>query len=228
MIFWYLFLIYMIYSFLGWLIEVIDLYFIEGKFVNRGFMIGPYCPIYGKAVLIVIYFLKDYLEKPVGLFVMSVVVCAIIEYMGSFILEKIFHTRWWDYTHKKYNINGRICLENLVLFGIGCMLVMYVVNPFIVGILSKIPEKILIIISICIFIIYLCDFIISFDIIWKFHKISDGSKKDNTESVTAYVKKEIEKKNKMLYNRLVSSFPHLKVIRERREKFHERRRKKSK
>ena len=79
-----LYLIYMVYSFLGWLVEVIDLFIGEHKFVNRGFLIGPYCPIYGKSVLLISILLNRYIDKPILLFIMSMLICTVIEYLGSF------------------------------------------------------------------------------------------------------------------------------------------------
>ncbi len=202
----------MFYSFLGWVIEVIDLYIIEGKFVNRGFLIGPYCPIYGKSVLLITLLLNRFTSNPILLFIMSMVICTIIEYLGSYVLEKIFKTRWWDYSHKKFNINGRVCLSNMLLFGIGSLVVMYIINPFIMHVLNIMPKYLLITIAILIFLIYTADNIISFVIINHFSKSFKSIKEDSTENITQIVKNEIVKQNKKLYNRLIKSYPKLKVI----------------
>ncbi len=212
------FIIFIIYSLMGWFVEVGDTLFHEKKFVNRGFLIGPYCPIYGIALLLVSWLLKNYISKPVGLFVMSVTLCAIIEYIVSFILEKLFKTRWWDYSHKKFNINGRVCLENLIPFGFGCMLVMYVINPLIYKLVNIIPNNILIIIGIILLIIFIVDICISFKIIWKFKEMAQLVRKDNTEKVTEYVRKEVDEMNKSLYSRLINSFPKLQVIKKKKKK----------
>ena len=154
MIVFKLFLFYMFYSFLGWIVEVIDLYIVEGKFVNRGFLIGPYCPIYGKSVLLISLLLKRYENNVFLLFTMSMIICTIVEYLGSYLLEKFFKTRWWDYSHKKFNINGRVCLENTLLFGIGSVIVMFVINPFINNLINLLPNYLLITISFILLIIY--------------------------------------------------------------------------
>lgn len=205
-------LLFTIYSFIGWSYEVILTLIKKKKFVNRGFLIGPYCPIYGVGVLFVTTLLNDYLDKPLGLFILSVVICSLVEYIGSFLLEKIFKTSWWDYSSQRFNINGRICLETMIPFGLGCLLIMYIVNPFFIKILNLIPELILNILAIILVIGLLIDFIISFKIIWKFKKISDDAKKDNTEKVTEYVKNEILKRKKKLYTRLINAFPNLKIL----------------
>lgn len=106
MIFLNYFMLYIIYSFIGWCIEVCESFIRERRFVDRGFLIGPYCPIYGVSLLFIVILLQGYIKKPFGLFIISMVVCGLIEYLASYILEKLFKTRWWDYTHKRFNING--------------------------------------------------------------------------------------------------------------------------
>ena len=112
------FLLFIIYAVIGWCMEVICKLIQYKKFVDRGFLIGPYCPIYGVGALLITFFLNKYVQDPVVLFVMAVVVCGILEYLTSYFMEKIYHARWWDYSSKKFNINGRICLSNLIAFGI--------------------------------------------------------------------------------------------------------------
>ena len=109
--------------------EVICKLIQEKRFINRGFLIGPYCPIYGWGALAITILLKKYLDDPIALFFMSVIICSVIEYLTSYILEKKYHARWWDYSNKKYNINGRICLETLIPFGLLGMIISYFTNP---------------------------------------------------------------------------------------------------
>ncbi len=218
MIVFKLFLFYMFYSFLGWIVEVIDLYVIEGKFVNRGFLIGPYCPIYGKSILLITLLLKRYEDNIILLFIMSMIICTIVEYIGSFLLEKVFKTRWWDYSHKKFNINGRVCLENTILFGFGSVIVIYALNPFINNLINLLPDCLLITISIILFIIYFIDNIISLNIILHFSSSFKNCHIDETENVTELVKKELIKQNKKLYNRLIKSFPKLKILKRKKNK----------
>lgn len=214
----YYFILFIIYSFIGWIIEVINVLIHDKKFVNRGFLIGPWLPIYGTGAILVILLLNKYLEMPIVLFVMSMVVCALIEYFSSFIMEKLFNTRWWDYSTKKFNINGRICLETMIPFGLACMLLMYVVNPLISKWIFKIPTKVAIIIVILLGIAFLIDFIVSFKIISKFKSTQKNIRKDSTEKITEYVKKEILKKQKVLYTRLVNAFPKLKILKKYNKK----------
>lgn len=213
----YMFILFMIYSILGWIMEVSLKLITDKKFINRGFFIGPYCPIYGTGALLVIYLLSKYLDEPVTLFFMSIVICSFVEYLTSFVLEKLFHTSWWDYSDQKFNINGRICLETMIPFGIGCILVMYLVNPFINNILNIIPINILNIIALIVGIIFITDVIISLIIIIKFSKISDNAKVDSTEKVTEYVKNMILKKGKTLYTRFINAFPNMKIFKVKRK-----------
>lgn len=123
------FLLFIIYSFIGWSIEVIGVLVRDKRFVNRGFLIGPYCPIYGFGGISIVFFLTKFMNDPIALFVMAIFICSVLEYSTSFIMEKIFKTRWWDYSDKKFNINGRICLETMWAFGALACFVMYIVNP---------------------------------------------------------------------------------------------------
>ena len=100
---------------MGWCIEVIDTLITTKKFVNRGFLIGPYCPIYGVGAIIMIVSLNRFIDVPIMLFVMSMVIFALLEYYTSYFMEKLFRARWWDYSTKKFNINGRICLETMMI-----------------------------------------------------------------------------------------------------------------
>ena len=213
----FMFLLFIIYSFMGWTMEVLLVLFTQKKFINRGFLIGPYCPIYGVGVLLAINLLSKFLDDAIVVFVLSIFLCSIVEYSTSFILEKLFHTSWWDYSDKKFNINGRICLETMLPFGLGCLLVLYVVNPFIVNLLKEIPINIQNILAIIIFIIFIIDIIVSLSIIIKFSKISNNIKEDNTEKVTSYVKNEILKRGKALYTRFINAFPRMKVFKIRRK-----------
>ena len=133
--------LFLIYSFIGWLTEVSAFLISDKKFVNRGFMVGPVVPIYGTGGILITLFLTRYYNEPVTLFCMAVIVCSILEYFTSYLMEKLFKTRWWDYSNKKFNINGRICLSNLVLFGIMGLVMIYLVNPFLINILNKIEYE---------------------------------------------------------------------------------------
>lgn len=209
----FLFLLFLIYSFLGWFMEV-TLQFIEKKrFVNRGFLIGPYCPIYGWGCLAIILLLYKYKDDFLTLFCMAIVICSILEYSTSFIMEKVFHTRWWDYSDKKFNINGRICLDTMLPFGIlGCF-VLYIMNPFFTNILNHFPTPVLNITACILFIIFLIDNIISFKVILKIRTTIRNVEKDATEEITRKVKSILTKQG-ILYRRLINAFPTIKNTKE--------------
>ena len=206
-----IFILFMFYSFIGWIMEIVFTWFKDKSLVNRGFLMGPYCPIYGSGCILIILLLNKYINDPFALFVMSLVICSILEYMSSYIMEKLFKARWWDYSDRKFNINGRICLETLIPFGLlGCLL-MYVINPFVSNILSLIPSKGLDVIAIILFIIFAIDIITSYSIITKIHLSSRQIIMDNTEEITSKVRKYIYNHSKF-GKRLIKSFPSIKIL----------------
>ena len=206
----YWFIIFIIYSFIGWIIDICDIFFHTKKIVNRGFLIGPYCPIYGVGVLLIIFLLKGFTDSPLALFVLASVICMTLEYLTSYVMEKWFNARWWDYSDRKFNLNGRICLETTIPFGLGAMIVIYVVQPFIVNLLNKIPHSITIIIGIILMIIFIIDAIISFSVITKIKDIDISKFKDDTEEINKKIK-EYLKNSSPLMKRLIESFPDAKI-----------------
>ena len=205
------FLIFMFYSILGWLMEVTLTFVRNKKFVNRGFLIGPYCPIYGSGVLLIMFILKRYLDRPLGLFCMAVIICSTLEYLTSYFMEKIFKARWWDYSNKKFNINGRICLEYAMLFGIGGTLIMYFINPMIINVMDTTSSTVIKVLAITLFIIYIVDNIISYIVMFKFRStVGKLTKGDNTEEITKIIKDKF-KSLSWLNKRLTEAFPNLKA-----------------
>lgn len=124
-----LFVYFFIYAVIGWMCEVVYCSIPEKKFINRGFLNGPYCPIYGVGALIIITFLMPYVSDPILVFFIGIILTSTLEYITSWGMEKLFHAKWWDYSDHKFNINGRVCLLNSFLFGILCVVLMYLVHP---------------------------------------------------------------------------------------------------
>ena len=211
-----LFLAFIIYAFIGWILEIIYTYIRTKKVINRGFLIGPYCSIYGMGCILITLLLKKYYDDPIVLAIMSMIICSILEYLTSYAMEKVFKARWWDYRDRKFNINGRICLETLVPFGIGALVIMYVVNPFIVNLLNIIPEIIIYILFISIFVMFVLDIIISFNAISKIRISSKKILEDSTEEITKHVKKYLLNNFKQ-WKRISKSFPDLKILRNRKK-----------
>ena len=124
------FLIFIMFSVVGWISEVLYVgIFHEHKFVNRGFLHGPLCPVYGFGGVVILILPASLYTTWIPLFFSSMIMCTIVEYFVSWIMEKMFHARWWDYSHYKFNIKGRVCLLNSVLFGFLGLGVIHFVYP---------------------------------------------------------------------------------------------------
>lgn len=199
------FLLFMIYSFFGWVMEMIVCSIYDKKVVNRGFLIGPYCPIYGCGCILIISLLFKYRSDPITLVIMAILICCLLEYFTSYIMEKLFKARWWDYSNKRFNINGRICLETLVAFGALALLLTYIINPFFVGIIDGFSNVLLIVLAMILLVIFIVDMIISLKVISGFKKVARSVNKDNTEEITKKVKELLLERN-WLYKRLVGAF----------------------
>ncbi|MBO4591234.1 MAG: DUF975 family protein, partial [Eubacterium sp.] len=128
------------YSLVGWLWEMALYIAATGMIVNRGTMHGPWLPIYGCGGLLIILLLKPLREKPPLLFAGTVVVCGTVEYLTSWVLEKLFNAKWWDYTGYFLNVNGRICFEGLLVFGMAGFAFTYILSPMIDDFYSKINK----------------------------------------------------------------------------------------
>ena len=173
----------------------------DKKLVNRGFLIGPYCPIYGVGCLLLIFLLGRFKEQPVLLFFMAIIICSILEYFTSYIMEKLFKARWWDYSEYKFNLNGRICAATMIPFGILGVLVVYFLNPFVS---NYVPLND--ILFYIILVLFIADFGISFGIIENMKGTITTITKDSTEEITKMVKEKILSKS-FLHKRLLRAFP---------------------
>ena len=199
--------LFFIYSFMGWLIETLGDTIKKKKFVNRGFLIGPYCPIYGAGVILITIFLTKYKDDIWITFFMSLLICGTLEYLTSYLMEKLFKARWWDYSQNKFNINGRICLETLIPFGIAGILIVHITNPFILKYVNMIPPLVMHILSGILVTGYIIDIIVSLKIILNLKQMS-RELKDNTVEISEKVRKIISKKMRP-YRRLVDAFPRI-------------------
>lgn len=206
-----LFITFFIYSVIGYITEVSCVSIRSKKLVlSRGFLIGPYLPIFGIGGLFMSLFLTKYDKSLIELFVMSMTSCLTIEYIGSLLLEKIFKLRWWDYSNKKYNINGRICLETGILFGLGGIVVVKLINPLLNSLLLSIPKPIIILIGIILSLIFITDLIISINITYNFKiNFEKYNNKDATEEIRRLIRDELARKHSLTY-RLLNSFPNAK------------------
>ena len=205
----YLFILFLIYSFIGYICEITFCSIDNKKLVlNRGFLMGPYLPIYGFSCLLMSFCLQKYNDDIVALFVMSVVLCSLMEFFTSLILEKIFNVRWWDYSSHKFNLDGRVCLLNSCLFGVGGVILVKYVNQVIFK-LKDVSSTIIIILGTVLMICFLTDLVFSIVTLCKI-KITTNqySDHDATREIKKLVEKEIIQ-DSFLMARLLNAFPRI-------------------
>ena len=162
--------IFIIYAFFGWCTEVSYAALDTGKFVNRGFLNGPYCPIYGCGIVIVVTILTPLTENLLLLFVGSVLLTTTLEFLTGYILEKAFHNKWWDYSDKPFNVKGYICLKFSILWGLACTFVMEILHPVIYKLITWIPFLPGVILLIILMGIFAVDCCITVSTILKFNR----------------------------------------------------------
>lgn len=198
--------IFIIYAFVGWCVEVAYAALDTGKFVNRGFLNGPYCPIYGFGVVIVVGLLTPLKENRLILFAGSFVLTTVLEFITGYVLEKVFHNKWWDYSDKPFNIKGYICLKFSILWGLGCTFIMDAFHPMIYRIITWIPFVPGVVILCILMSVFIVDGCITVSTILKFnkrlklmdemaasiHKLSDEIGENIYENVTTVIEKSEE------------------------------------
>lgn len=205
------FTLFIIISCAGWLIEIIYTAIKKRIFTDRGFLLGPYCPIYGITSLLMMATLKDYANDIIVLFVMAAVICTIMEYITSYIMEKLFKARWWDYSDIPFNINGRVCLSNSILFGLGAVILLKFASPFLVDKVTHFPVPAFYYIASILLIIFTIDVILSANVILRFKHTVENMQKDHTGEISDRVRKVIMEKSYPL-RRLVMAFPNQVII----------------
>ncbi len=162
--------IFIIYAFIGWCSEVSYATLDRGIFVNRGFLNGPYCPIYGVGVLVVVVTLTPLKGNLLILCVGSFLLTSIIEFVTGYIMEKIFHNKWWDYSDKPFNIKGYVCLKFSILWGLACTFIMTVIHPLIYKFIQIIPFFLGVILLSIIMAGFIADGIVTVTTITKFNR----------------------------------------------------------
>ena len=204
-------LYFIIYSLVGWLLEVLLKYVDDKKFVNRGFLLGPICPIYGYGVLLIILLIGCNDNDLLSIFLKSIFICSILEYFTSFIMEKLFKARWWDYSQRRFNINGRICLETMLPFGMGATIILYSIHPKVIYLVNLIPYNIKTMISIIFLALYLIDNFISMRVMNKIKYQIKKEKADNTVAVKSKVIEWIDN-NSFWYKHIKNAFPKFRIM----------------
>ena len=198
--------IFIIYAFIGWCTEVSYAALDRGIFVNRGFLNGPYCPIYGCGVVIVVAVLTPLKDNLLILFIGSFLLTSILEYITGYLLEKVFHNQWWDYSDKPFNIHGYVCLKFSIYWGLACTFIMDVLHPIIYKGITLMPHIVGMILICIIMTVFFVDCGITVATILKFnkrlkvmdemaeriHKLSDEIGENIYENVTDIVEKSEE------------------------------------
>lgn len=191
----YIFLLFMIYSFVGWCFECIHMAITTKEVVNRGFLNGPFIPVYGVGLTLITLLLSRFKSNFLLLLVLSVFVIGVVEYLAGYFLEKIFKIRWWDYSNRKFNLHGRVCLNTMTIFITGAMLIIYFLHPIIMNFLNRLSFNATLWLSIILILILLGDLILSIMFTLKFLKSKNISNRlDKTPEIKAYIKKKMSKK----------------------------------
>ena len=205
----HLIIMFFFYSFLGWCMEVVLKYIQLHRFVNRGFYTGPVCPIYGSgAVLItlVVQWLSP-LESAVGTtFAISFLLCGALEYFTSLVMEKRFHARWWDYSQKPMNLHGRVWIGNLVLFGLGGVAVVHLMNPVLLASLagfSVVAQEIAAGILVALF---AADYVLTHFMMKLVKTGVESSEADSTEALNKEIRLLLSDRN-VFYRRFADAYP---------------------
>lgn len=192
------------YSFLGWLCETIFCSIGQKKFVYRGFLIGPVCPIYGFGALFILALLTDVKDNLPALFMSAMVVTSVLEYLTSFLMEKLFRAKWWDYSKKPFNIHGRVCLQNSVLFGIMGVLLARYIAPFINSLTAYLDPSAALFLAGGVTALFVADTVVTV-----FTTLNLNERLRELETAAGAFSEDIKKKRHALQARLVRAFPNL-------------------
>jgi uncharacterized membrane protein len=153
--------LFLIYAFLGWCVEVSFVAVTSGRVVNRGFLNGPVCPIYGVGMVGVLLLLEPVQDNLLLLFLGGMLLCTLVELIGGWVLEKVFHTRWWDYSNQPFNLGGYVCLGFSIMWGLAVTFVVRLVHPVIFSLVCAIPTLVGWILLGIFYALFLADFIVT-------------------------------------------------------------------
>ena len=202
-------LLFFAFAFIGWCIEVILKYRQFHRFINRGFLSGPWLPIYGSGAVLItlaVWGLAGF-ESGIGTtFVISFFICGFVEYMASYVLEKLFHARWWDYSQKPMNLNGRVWIGNLILFGLGGIAIIEFANPIFYQIFDRVSFTARSITAGILTICFMTDFVGSQFIMSLVKTGVESSEADNTEEIREEIKLLFSDKS-IFYRRFADAYP---------------------
>ena len=203
--------LFFIYSLMGWVTEVVLKYFQYKRFINRGFLIGPYCPIYGTGAVIVTLggnLLASVDRSWAMSFLIAFVLCGLLEYMTSYILEKHFHARWWDYSQKPMNLHGRVWIGNLILFGLGGMAIIKILNPRLLALPSLMEPLFFNSLLTAVSLLFVADAVMSAFIMSLLKRGVEESRSDKSEEIAAEVRFLLENRS-VFHKRILDAYPEL-------------------
>ena len=205
----YLILLFFSFSIFGWCMEVTLKYRQYHRFINRGFLTGPWLPIYGSGAVYItaaVGLLAPY-ESGVGItFVISFVICGFWEYFISYYLEKRFHARWWDYSQKPMNLNGRIWIGNLILFGLGGVAIIHIANPLLYRVFNMVSLNVWKIVSVILLALFSTDFVLSHFVMKLVKTGTESSEADNTEEISKEIRMLLSNRA-FFYRRFADAYP---------------------
>jgi len=210
-----LFMKFIIFSIIGYVVEMITCAIIEKRWTNRGFFCGPIIPIYGVGSILLVWFLKPFKRNVFLVILLGMFITTLLEYITSYVLEKIFHNKWWDYSAEKFNINGRICLKNAILFGIGAPIILYFIDPYVTSLLLELKDIYLYWLAAIIFVIFLLDVIYSCIIAYNLRNrliIVENLKNEKLAKIPGMFEKMLKIRVKDIHKypkRLLKAFPYI-------------------
>ncbi len=202
-------LLFFAYAFLCWCIEVTLKYFQFHRFINRGFLTGPWLPIYGSGAALITVVIKGLspLESSVGTtFLVSFLLCGLLEYMTSYVLEKRFHARWWDYSQKPMNLHGRIWIGNLVLFGLGGVLIVELINPLLLRLSELMSFTLREVLAFSLSAVFIADYVISHFVLKLVKTGVEHSEADDTEAISKEVRLLLSDRS-VFHRRFAEAYP---------------------
>jgi uncharacterized membrane protein len=204
-----LILLFFAYSFLGWCIEVVLKYRQFHRFINRGFLTGPVLPIYGSGAALITLVVGGLspLDSGVGTtFALSFLICGTLEYLTSYVMEKRFHARWWDYSQKPMNLHGRVWIGNLILFGLGGVAIIHLINPPLYRLFALVPLRVKEIVAGALLAIFAADYVLSHFVL-KLVKLGvESSQADDTEEIRREVYLLLSDKS-VFHKRFANAYP---------------------
>lgn len=204
-------LLFACFSMAGWVMEVTLKYIQFHRFINRGYLIGPYCPIYGWGALIITLLAGGALFPkctPLEAFLVGFFGCGTLEYLVSWAMEKTSHARWWDYSNKPMNLNGRVWIGNLMLFGLAAVAIVYAADPFLLGLFSRMSPKALWIIAGAFLVILWTDRVISHVLMRVVRDCIEHQDKDDTEAIRLEMHRMLRDRS-LLLRRISQAYPEL-------------------